>query len=134
MLYPSTGVVPPTQQGSGRSEPRHALKALAVQASYPLIVYNTPGRVRLNPSSTLRLLTNSPFVLDCAYRPAMSESVSVCIHLLVLILVGIILWSRHKSKRNLYPKPPGPKGYPLIGNLLDIPTDQEHVTFAAWKK
>lgn len=28
--------------------------------------------------------------------------------------------------------PPGPKGYPIIGNLLDIPIGQEWLTYARW--
>jgi hypothetical protein len=32
------------------------------------------------------------------------------------------------------PLPPGPKGWPVIGNLFDMPTSQEHLTFAKWKK
>ena len=50
---------------------------------------------------------------------------------LALISVGIIAWSLQKSRKNY---PPGPKGYPLIGNLLDMPTTKEHITFAEWKK
>jgi hypothetical protein len=30
------------------------------------------------------------------------------------------------------PLPPGPKRYPLIGNVLDMPTEQEWLTFAKW--
>ncbi|KAG6845597.1 hypothetical protein H0H87_006650 [Tephrocybe sp. NHM501043] len=30
------------------------------------------------------------------------------------------------------PLPPGPKGYPLIGNVLDMPSKQEWVTFSQW--
>lgn len=30
-------------------------------------------------------------------------------------------WLRRRSKGNP-PRPPGPKGYPFIGNILDFPT------------
>src|SRR6266550_8336487 len=30
------------------------------------------------------------------------------------------------------PLPPGPKGYPLIGNVLDMPTEREWFKFAEW--
>lgn len=31
------------------------------------------------------------------------------------------------------PFPPGPKQYPIIGSLLDMPTKKEYVTFSQWK-
>lgn len=30
--------------------------------------------------------------------------------------------------------PPGPKGFPLIGNLLDVPPSSQWRTFAEWKE
>ncbi|KAF9267070.1 cytochrome P450 [Marasmius fiardii PR-910] len=36
------------------------------------------------------------------------------------------------SKKYAFPLPPGPKGLPLIGNLLDMPNGQEWLTFAKW--
>ncbi len=29
---------------------------------------------------------------------------------------------------------PGPEGFPLIGNLLDMPTEKEWLTFAKWSE
>ena len=40
----------------------------------------------------------------------------------VLVALPAWYWLRGRSKRVL-PYPPGPKGYPLIGNLLDFPAD-----------
>ena len=30
------------------------------------------------------------------------------------------------------PLPPGPRGLPLIGNVLDMPSEKEWLTFAEW--
>ncbi|KAJ3978209.1 hypothetical protein F5890DRAFT_380870, partial [Lentinula detonsa] len=35
------------------------------------------------------------------------------------------------EKRAL-PLPPGPRGWPIIGNLLDVPPKEEWFTFAKW--
>ena len=32
------------------------------------------------------------------------------------------------------PLPPGPKGYPVIGNILDIPATQQWKAFYEWSK
>ncbi|KDR66581.1 hypothetical protein GALMADRAFT_147803 [Galerina marginata CBS 339.88] len=38
------------------------------------------------------------------------------------------------SKRFTLPYPPGPKKYPVLGNLLDLPTGLEWETYARWGK
>ncbi|KAG6854559.1 hypothetical protein C0991_004895 [Blastosporella zonata] len=38
------------------------------------------------------------------------------------------------KKRHNLPYPPGPKGYPIIGNLLDIPTGFQWTTYTEWAK
>ena len=35
---------------------------------------------------------------------------------------------------NGLPLPPGPKSYPLIGSLLDMPIDKPWVVFDDWRK
>jgi hypothetical protein len=35
---------------------------------------------------------------------------------------------------NGLPLPPGPKGYPLIGNLFDMPADKPWVVYDEWRK
>lgn len=37
----------------------------------------------------------------------------------------------YRPRRNA-PFPPGPKGLPLAGNLLDMPSEKEWLTFAKW--
>jgi len=69
-------------------------------------------------------------------------------HSMVLSSLTIALWSGglitgwwlsrflrgHGSDSNRLPLPPGPKGYPIIDNLLDVPTDKSWQTFDQWSK
>ena len=50
--------------------------------------------------------------------------------------VGVYLLKRYLSKSSLPPLPPGPKGKPIIGNLLDLPQpgEQEWVHWAKHKE
>ncbi|OCH95985.1 cytochrome P450 [Obba rivulosa] len=49
-----------------------------------------------------------------------------------LILVGVFLLQRAFGRKRSGPLPPGPKGLPIIGNVLDMPTGHEWETFATW--
>ena len=46
-----------------------------------------------------------------------------------LIVFVVYRMNSHRQRRNL---PPGPKKYPLIGNLLSMPSTLEWETFAKW--
>jgi hypothetical protein len=39
-----------------------------------------------------------------------------------------------KRNPNGLPLPPGPKGFPIIGNLLDMPTDKPWLVYNQWSK
>jgi len=47
---------------------------------------------------------------------------------LCLACLPIVLYSRRNSKH--LPYPPGPNGYPIIGNLLDVPTEKAWLTYS----
>ncbi|TFK27935.1 cytochrome P50 [Coprinopsis marcescibilis] len=48
-------------------------------------------------------------------------------------LASVLIWfsNRRRNPKGL-PYPPGPQGYPLIGNLLDMPREYQHEAFSAW--
>ncbi|TFK50343.1 cytochrome P450 [Heliocybe sulcata] len=51
----------------------------------------------------------------------------------------MVLWPRRRSRSShvnplRLPFPPGPKGLPLLGNLLDLPLEDQHLTFHEWSK
>ena len=61
----------------------------------------------------------------------MSVSVQLSTTGIVLLILALIIlsWS---SRRARPPLPPGPKGWPLIGNLLDIPMANFGATYTKW--
>lgn len=50
--------------------------------------------------------------------------------LAVLYALRRVLESRKRST----PMPPGPPGLPILGNVRDMPTDHEWLTFTEWGK
>jgi hypothetical protein len=60
---------------------------------------------------------------------------TAAITLALSVLLAFVLWKT--AKQLLHPNlplPPGPKGWPIIGNLLQIPKDFEHETYHAWAR
>ncbi|KAG7451628.1 cytochrome P450 [Guyanagaster necrorhizus] len=55
--------------------------------------------------------------------------IDVCAVIIALILIQRLL-NATQTRRTLFP--PGPKELPLIGNLLDMPTEKEWLTFSKW--
>jgi hypothetical protein len=50
----------------------------------------------------------------------------------VVVLILALIPLCRASKRDRLSLPPGPKGWPLIGNLLDIPQSDFIKTYAEW--
>jgi hypothetical protein len=50
----------------------------------------------------------------------------------ILTFILLAIWERRRISK--LPYPPGPKGLPLIGNVLDIPTSREWLTYAQWSR
>ncbi|KAI0650117.1 cytochrome P450 [Trametes meyenii] len=59
-----------------------------------------------------------------AYTPTLLDAAA--------ILVAVILLNRLFSRKRQGPLPPGPKGLPIIGNMLDMPASHEWRTYAQW--
>ena len=59
-------------------------------------------------------------------------------HILAALFFSVILFRQLKKGADGNPKglplPPGPKGYPLIGNLFDVPSDKPWVVYDKWRK
>ncbi|KAH9894363.1 cytochrome P450 [Cubamyces lactineus] len=52
--------------------------------------------------------------------------------LVLCVLLAATLVAHHLHKRRLRPLPPGPRGWPIIGNVFDVPSAYHWLTFANW--
>lgn len=59
-----------------------------------------------------------------------SMSMIVVYALLVFVALSILKTLVRSIRR--ISLPPGPKGLPLVGNLLDMPIERQWLTFARW--
>jgi hypothetical protein len=62
----------------------------------------------------------------------MNSLISSYLKTLILVaLVTLVVYLFTKPKRNL---PPGPKGFPLLGNLFQLPKAEQFRRFTEWKE
>ena len=58
-------------------------------------------------------------------------------YMLAALIFSVMLFRQLKKGRNGnsngLPLPPGPKGYPLIGNLFDMPVHKPWVVYDEWR-
>ncbi len=71
------------------------------------------------------LLSSTVFVIKT--YPVYASLVTI----LLFFLVKRNVENRLRNPRRL-PLPPGPKGYPLIGSLFDVPTEKPWITYNEW--
>ncbi|EMD32742.1 hypothetical protein CERSUDRAFT_58113, partial [Gelatoporia subvermispora B] len=50
-----------------------------------------------------------------------------------LLLCIVVLFALRSARKAQKPVPPGPKGWPIIGNFFDLPTSEPHVAASRWR-
>jgi hypothetical protein len=56
------------------------------------------------------------------------------LHVFLLVAASCAGWALYRRRRSKYPFPPGPRPDPIIGNLRQMPTEYQWVTWAEWAK
>jgi hypothetical protein len=52
----------------------------------------------------------------------------------LIVSLSYFYWRYATGKRVSLPHPPGPRGVPLLGNIRDIPTEYEWLTYNEYSK
>jgi hypothetical protein len=60
----------------------------------------------------------------------MSSLIVALVVALILVAVYVLRYLIFQSRTPSLP--PGPKGLPLVGNIFDMPSEKEWLTFARW--
>jgi hypothetical protein len=63
----------------------------------------------------------------------LSMSTLSALGLLAAVVLSLVL-SATLHKRKQRPLPPGPSRWPILGNVFDMPTEKEWLTFSEWEK
>lgn len=71
-----------------------------------------------------------PFAFPAA--PFFQSAMSTLIYLDLVMAVLALFVAYRLYIRNSLPLPPGPKGFPIIGNAFDMPAIRSWETFARW--
>ncbi|KAI0092430.1 cytochrome P450 [Irpex rosettiformis] len=61
----------------------------------------------------------------------MMLSSTITLAIILAVLSAVLLTRRHKRLRDL---PPGPPGWPILGNLFDLPKEYPWIVYSNWSK